>query len=241
VTAAARAIEVVVHSLGIAIGITVFLAIGQRLGYPIAISPVTRLTDDFGIQVACAVVIGVAFAIQSYSSARAAGMAGLAAGLGWALLALLEQLEIGPTMASASAALLIGLVARLMARRLSVSALAVTTGAIVPLLPGRAVYQGISQIVSEPTGAGISAGLPTLVGAFGLGLGLAAGVSLGNYFAGLILASRAGQRLSQPPGAWVPRDPWGTPAEPVLSDTGEIGAVQAPADASEEELTRRLE
>jgi uncharacterized membrane protein YjjB (DUF3815 family) len=241
VTAAARAFEVVVLSLGIAIGITVVLAVGQRLGYPIAISPYTRLTDDLGIQVACAVVIAVAFAIQSYSSARAAAIAGLAAGLGWALLALLEQLEIGPTMASAAAALLIGLVARLMARRLSVSALAVTTGAIVPLLPGRAVYQGISQIVSEPTGAGISAGLPTLVGAFGLGLGLAAGVSLGNYFAGLVLASRAGQRLAQPPGARVPRDPRGTPAVPVLSDTGEFAAVQDLADASDDELTPRPE
>lgn len=241
VTAAARAFEVVVLSLGIAIGITVVLAIGQRLGYPIAISPYTRLTDALGIQIVCAVIIAVAFAIQSYSSTRAAALAGLAAGLGWALLALLETLEIGPTMASAAAALLIGLVARLMARRLSVSALAVTTGAIVPLLPGRAVYQGISQIVSEPTGVGISAGLPTLVGAFGLGLGLAAGVSLGNYFAGLILASRAGQRLAQPPGARVPRDPRGKPAEPMLSDTGEFAAVQDLTDVPEDDLTRRLE
>jgi uncharacterized membrane protein YjjP (DUF1212 family) len=241
VTAAARAFEVVVLSLGIAIGITVVLAIGQRLGYPIAISPSTRLTDAFALQVGCAVVIAVAFAIQSYASGWAATIAGLAAGLGWALLALLERLEIGPTMASASAALLIGLFARLMARRLSVSALAVTTGAIVPLLPGRAVYQGISQIVSEPSGAGIAAGLPTLGGAFGLGLGLAAGVSLGNYFAGLILASRAGQRLAQPPGARVPRDPRGRPVDPVLLDTGEIPAVLDPADAPEDELTRRLE
>ncbi len=225
VTAAARAFEVVVLSLGIAIGVSVVLSIGQRLGYPIAISPFTRLTDDLRVQVVCAVIISVAFAVTAYSSGRAVTLAGLASAVGWLALAAIEDFGLGTTAASAGASLLIGFAARLLARRLDVSALAVTTAAIVPMLPGRAVYQGISQIVSNPGGAGLNAGLPTLAGAFGQGLALAAGVSLGTYFAGLLLARRFGHRLAVPAGAVVPRDPVGRPKRPELSDTGDLPSV----------------
>jgi uncharacterized membrane protein YjjP (DUF1212 family) len=227
VTAAARAFEVVVLSLGIVIGVTVVLAVGQRLGYPIAISAFTRLTDDLAVQVLCAALISVAFAIGAYASGRAATLAGLAGAGGWLVLGAIEGLELGPTTASAGAALVIGFAARLSARRLDVSALAVTTAAIVPMLPGRAVYQGISQVVSEPSGTGINAGLPTLAGAFGQGLALAAGVSLGTYFAGLVLARRSGRRLAVPVGAVVPHDPAHPPERPVLSDTAETPEVDA--------------
>ena len=239
VTAAARAFEVVVLSLGIATGVTVVLAVGQRLGYPIAITPFTRLTDDLRIQVVCAAIISLAFAIGAYASGRAATLAGLAGAGGWLALGAIEDLGLGPTTASAGASLIIGFVARLLARRLDVSALAVTTAAIVPMLPGRAVYQGISQVVSEPSGAGINAGLPTLAGAFGQGLALAAGVSLGTYFAGLVLARRLGQRLAVPAGAVVPRDPVQRPERPALSDTGEMPTVDPAGLDPRSELTRR--
>lgn len=238
VTAAARAFEVVVLSLGIAIGVTVVLAVGQRLGYSIAITPFTRLTDDLRVQIVCAAIISSAFAITAYSSGRAAVLAGFAGAGGWGVVAAIEDAGLGPTTASAGAAMAVGFAARLLARRLDVSALAVTTGGIVPMLPGRAVYQGISQIVSQPAGAGINAGLPTLAGAFGLGLALAAGVSLGTYFAGLVLAHRLGQRLSVPAGAIIPRDPSRRPTRPALSDTGELPRV-GPSVDPRSELTRR--
>ena len=57
VTAGARAFEVVVLSLGIAVGISAVLSLGQRLGFPIAVAAQTRLTDDIWVQPACAVVI----------------------------------------------------------------------------------------------------------------------------------------------------------------------------------------
>ena len=130
--------------------------------------------------------------------------------------------------ASAIAALLTGFSARLVSRRLGVSALAVTTAAIVPLLPGRMAYEGISAIVTDPDGNGLAIGIPTLLQAFGLGLGLAAGVSLGTYFAGLLDAKKQGVRPRPAAGATLPADPdrdaVGSTA-PVLSDTGELSAV----------------
>ncbi|EWT00526.1 hypothetical protein N865_14725 [Intrasporangium oryzae NRRL B-24470] len=222
VTAGARAFEVVVLSLGIAVGISVVLAVGQRLGYPIAISPYTLLSDNVLIQVVCAVVISVAFAVISYATGRAVAIAGVAGGLGWVVLAVAERGELGSIAASATAALFIGFASRLVARRLAFSSLAVTTAAIVPLLPGRMAYQGISEIVTQPSGAGFSTGIATLTQAFGLGLGLAAGVSLGNYLAGLLVGKRQGVRPRLATGATLPTDPAPTGAStaPVLSDTG---------------------
>ena len=64
-------------------------------------------------------------------------------------------------------AALIGFLSRFWARRLGMSALAVTVASIVPLLPGLSVYTGISQIIAEPGAAGLTAGLPSLAGAAG--------------------------------------------------------------------------
>jgi uncharacterized membrane protein YjjP (DUF1212 family) len=238
VTAAARTFEVIVLSLGIAVGISFVLAIGQRLGYPIAISTQTRLSDDVAVQVGCAVVISVAFAVTAYSSGRAVALAGVFGALGWVVLAGAERVDFGAVAASSSAALAIGLVARPVARTVNVSGLAVTTAAIVPLLPGRLAYEGISQIVTNPDGNGLALGLPILLQAFGVGLGLAAGVSLGTYFSGLIFATRRGVRPRAAGGATLPADPGRRAASanpPVLSDTGEAPAVRttgARADGS---------
>jgi len=229
VTAGARAFEVIVLSLGIAVGISVVLSLGNRLDYPIAISSQTLLSDNVVVQVVCAVIIAVSFAVMSYASGRAVAVAGVAGGLGWAVLALGERLlQLGAVSASATAALVIGFAARLVARHLTISALAVTTAAIVPLLPGRMAYEGISQIVTNPDGNGFAVGVPTLLLAFGLGLGLAAGVSLGTYFASLLVAKSQGVRPRPAAGATLPADPdpeaTGSTA-PVLSETSDLAAT----------------
>lgn len=247
VTAGARAFEVIVLSLGIVVGITIVLTIGQKLGYPIAISERTILSDNVGIQLVCAAAIALSFAISSYSSGRVVFVATFAAVLGWLILALVERMGFGPATASASAALVIGFAARLGARRVGVSSLAVTTAAIVPLLPGRMAYQGISQIVSQPSGLGLAVGLPTLAGAFGLGLGLAAGVIIGNYFATLILSRLSGESLQRAIGSPVRSDPRlegrgearSEPKQlPLLSDSGEVPIVTSDAAADSDSGTR---
>jgi len=242
VTAGARAFEVVVLSLGIAVGISVVLSLGTRLDLPIAITSQTLLSDDIVVQVVCAVVIAVSFAVVSYSSGTAVVVAGVAGGLGWVVLALSERfLQLGAVTASSTAALVVGFTARLVARRLSISALAVTTAAIVPLLPGRLAYEGISQLVTNPDGNGFAVGVPTLLLAFGLGLGLAAGVSLGTYFAGLLVATGLRERPRPATGATLRTDPdrsaTGSTA-PVLSDTGELTRVEGPSRPGAEDDRR---
>jgi hypothetical protein len=148
---------------------------------------------------------------------------------------------MGAVTASATAALVIGFAARLVARQLTISALAVTTAAIVPLLPGRMAYEGISQLVTDPDGNGFAVGVPTLLQAFGLGLGLAAGVSLGTYFAGLLVAKRQGVRPRPAAGATLPVDPDRDAAgssAPVLSDTSEVAAGPSPTEPGEHDTDR---
>ena len=53
----------------------------------------------------------------------------------------------------------------------------------MPLLPGLVVYQGLFEIVRSTPGVGLSTGVTTLLGATGIGMGLAAGVSMGTFLA----------------------------------------------------------
>ncbi|MEP7331194.1 MAG: threonine/serine exporter family protein [Terracoccus sp.] len=226
VTAAARAFEVVVLSVGIAVGISLVLSFGQRFGLPIAITSRTRLTDDIVVQLVCAGAISVAFAVGSYCRGRVVAAAAVAGVMGWAIVALGERLEFGAITSAGLAAAVVGFASRLLARRVGVSALSVTTAAIVPLLPGRLAYQGISKIVTRPDETGVSSGLSTLAQAFGTGLALAAGVAMGTYFAGLLVASRRGVALRPPAAATrraEPRDRASTSA--ILSDSGELPVV----------------
>jgi uncharacterized membrane protein YjjB (DUF3815 family) len=85
--------------------------------------------------------------------------------------------------ASAVAALIAGFLSQAVAGRLRVPALGLSTAALVPLLPGLAVYRGLFEIVQRVPGAGLTTGLTTLLGAAGVGMALAAGVSLGTFLA----------------------------------------------------------
>ena len=184
VTAGARVFELLVLTLGIVVGITVVLALARRLGVVMTITPDATGSADTWVQVVASAVIATAFAVSTYSSGRGAVVAAAAGGAGWVVFLLVTTLG-GRAAASGVAAFAIGSATQLVTRRVRLPVLAVTTAGIVPLLPGRSVYQGIFEIVSDPAGPGVYQGLGTLLGAAGVGMSLAAGVSLGSYLARL--------------------------------------------------------
>ena len=104
----------------------------------------------------------------------------------------MNELGAGRASASAVAAMLVGFPAQLVARRVRIPALVVTTAAILPLVPGRTVYQGIFHIVTNPE-SGLAEGLATLFEAAGVGIGIAAGVTMGTSLARMLLMRRARQ------------------------------------------------
>ena len=114
---------------------------------------------------------------------------------------------LGAVAASSLAALTAGFLAQVVASRLRVPALALSMAAIVPLLPGLAVYTGLFQIVQRSPETGLSTGLTTLLGAAGIGMGLAAGVSMGTFLARPIRAELdRGQRRALRRSAGDPRE-----------------------------------
>jgi len=187
VTAGARAFEVLVLTFGIVVGIGVVLSIARRTGISMQLTADQQLTNNTVVQVLAAMVVSGTFAVSAYAGARAVGYATVTGGLGW--LAYLGAIGIGmgPAGASSLAALTAGFLSQLVASRLRVPALALSMAGIVPLLPGLAVYRGLFEIVQSTPGTGLTSGLTTglttLLGACAVGMGLAAGVSMGTFLA----------------------------------------------------------
>lgn len=211
-TAGARAFEVVVLTFGIVVGVTSVLAIGNRIGLYIAVTPSTSLDRNILIQLGCAAFISAAFAVMAYAPPRALLMSAVLGLAAWWIASTLEgSVDLGAGTSAGVAAIAVGFTARALSRRLDVPSLGVTTAAIVPLLPGRKVYQGVSEVISLGS-TGLQTGLATLLGAAGIGIALAAGVSLGTYLAGVLSAWRGRRRLLPAPGATgpLPRLPEGS-------------------------------
>jgi uncharacterized membrane protein YjjP (DUF1212 family) len=183
VTAGARGFEVLVLTLGIVVGIGVILALAQRSGVSMQFTAAAKLSTNTVVQVLAAMVVSGAFAVSAYAGPRVALYSTLTGGLGWLAFLGAIRVGMGPAAASSFAALVSGFLSQLVASRLRVPALALTMAGIVPLLPGLAVYAGLFEIMRGAPGVGLSIGSTTLLGAAGIGLGLAAGVSMGTFLA----------------------------------------------------------
>ncbi len=203
VTAAARFAEVFVLTLGLVLGIIAVLTVAARLGVPLVISARTVGGASEPVAWLAASLVAAMFAVSSYAVGRAILVSGLAGGLAWLVAAGLGLLGAGRPSASALSALVVGMLARLVARRLRLPALVVTTAAILPLVPGRTVYQGIFQIVANPESAGLTEGLGTLVEAAGVGIGLAAGVTLGTSIVERALRAGSDEPTPAAPGSTI--------------------------------------
>ena len=201
VTAGARTFEVLVLTLGIVVGIGGVLDVARRLGVPLEIIDVPRNTSPVAVQIAAAAVVALAWAGASYAGLRAAGLAALAGGTAWSVFALMRDLGLGPAVASAAAALVIGLLGESVGRRIGVPSIVTSVCGIIPLLPGLGVYRGLFLVINEQGGGGFVEGAAVLLGAAMVGLGLAGGVTLGEFLAA---PRRGGRRRRRPPGR-VPR------------------------------------
>jgi uncharacterized membrane protein YjjP (DUF1212 family) len=183
VTAGARVFEVLVLTLGIVVGITVVLSIARRSGVAMQFTAETPLSASTVVQVLAAMVVSGMFAVSAYAGTRTVAYSTITGGLGWLAYLGATGVGMGSVAASSLAALTAGFLSQVGSGRLRVPALALSTAAIVPLLPGLAVYRGLFEIVQRSPGEGLGTGLITLLGAAGVGMGLAAGVSMGTFLA----------------------------------------------------------
>jgi uncharacterized membrane protein YjjP (DUF1212 family) len=194
VTASGRLLEVLLLTLGLVVGIGGVLDVASRLGVQLVIADSAATPWPLPVQVLGAAVASGAWAASSFAGPRAAAQAAAWGALGYVVSALLVGAGAAAAVGAALAALLVGAGAEWLAPRTRVPAAVTATCAIVPLLPGLTIYQGLFAMISgAPPGTG--GGL--LLRAAMIGVGLAAGTTLGTTLASRTREARAAQRASQ--------------------------------------------
>jgi uncharacterized membrane protein YjjP (DUF1212 family) len=177
VTASARLLDGFLATTGIVGGVSAGLSIGVLLGVDIGVlNPGAIGAQQAGLMVVGAALAASAYAYASYAPARSLLIVATFGALGQAVSLLVEQTELGSTFASATAAIAIG-VASVVSGRFRVPPLVIVVPAIVPLLPGLAIYRGLA-LLSEGQD-----GVPQLIEAAATAIALAAGVILGQFLA----------------------------------------------------------
>ncbi|GED98497.1 threonine/serine ThrE exporter family protein [Gordonia crocea] len=179
ITATARVAEVLVMTGGILVGVA--MSVGFVGLFDVDLPALTTVAPFGAADVPSRVIGGalaaVAFALASYAERRALPAAFFAGALGAGVAAALYLTTIGPVFSYAAAAVIVGLLGGLAARRALTPPLVIAVAGITPLLPGSAIYRGMYGLM---TGTG---GGPEMATAFLIGCALAAGVTLGEFIA----------------------------------------------------------
>lgn len=192
VTAGARGLEMVVLTMGLAVGVASVLGLAWRLGVPMEVYPYAPLGDNPVVSTVGAACIGAGFAWSTYTGFRATLLAAAVAAGSWVTYLFMLPLGLGPGGSVALPAAAVGAIAYAAHRTLRVPELAIVTAGIVPLLPGLAVYRGLFLLMDNSVL--LPNALTEMVTAIAIGVGLAAGVWIGQYLArrkfGLDLAAQ---------------------------------------------------
>lgn len=195
ITAAARMLEAVLATAGIIAGVSLGLTIGDLVWVDLGqLEPGAVALSEAPVMALGAAIAAAAFAFSSYAPLRSLLPVAAVSGLGTIVYTLIESVDSGPAWAAASAAIVIGAVSYSVAGRIRVPPLVVVVPAIVPLLPGLAIYRGLA-LLAEGQG-----GTLHLASAGATAIALASGVILGQYLAQPLKreARRLETRLSGP-------------------------------------------
>ncbi|MEE6273699.1 threonine/serine exporter family protein [Georgenia sp. MJ206] len=196
ITAAARSFEVVVLTLGIVVGIAGVLDMARRVGVPLVLVDPPVNTSPLLVQVLAALACAATWAVAAYSRPRAVAVAGGAGALAWLVFSGVTALGVGPAVASAVAAVVVGALSEAVGGRWGVPTIVTSVCGIVPLLPGLTIYRSLFAFAGEPTADPVG-GLTGLFSAALIGLGLASGVSLGEFLARPLRLGRTRRRATE--------------------------------------------
>lgn len=181
ITGTARFTEVLVMTGGILVGVAMAVQFVGLFGIQL---PGLTTIAPFGASDLPARIIGGAivsggFAMASYAERRALPAALGAGALGSGVQGVLSIYLTSPLISYAVAAVVVGLIGGVAARRALTPPLVVAIAGISPMLPGLAIYRGMYGLLNNDPGRG-GAEMAT---AFGIGCALAAGVTLGEFIA----------------------------------------------------------
>ena len=181
VTATARGMEVVMMTLGLAIGISLVLTLSLRLGIPVTVGDSLGETQNLVRGMAGSAMIAVGFALTSYVRLRLLPLMAVGAAVVFAVYWLVLPSAEEPGLAPALAGTAAGIISYLLYRWLKVPESATNMVGIIALLPGLALYRAIYSLMDSAYG--VNEALPEMVLALATGLGLAAGTTIGGFLA----------------------------------------------------------
>ena len=180
VTASARLLEVLTLTAGIIVGVGLALKVASGVGVQLPeLGASTTALSQLPVQVLAAAGSGAFFALACYAERRALLFAAAAGAAGFTVFGLLQQIAGGTLMASAAAATFVGLAGGVLSKRYRLPPLVIAVSGITPLLPGLAVYRGLSAMINNDPVTGLS----EMSAALAIGAALASGVVLGEWMA----------------------------------------------------------
>ncbi|HET7018584.1 MAG TPA: threonine/serine exporter family protein [Streptosporangiaceae bacterium] len=182
VTASARVFEVAMRTTGIVLGIVAAIRLASLLNLPLPVSAHPVSHGPLAGQFAGATLAAAFFALYAYSDLVTIAFAAAAGFVGWGIYALFLNVGGGEAAASAAGAMVAALAATIVTRRTHVPAFGLISAAILPLVPGLSLYDGLLQVIGTPARSTAPAlGAATLLAALGTALSIAAGTSLGTF------------------------------------------------------------
>jgi uncharacterized membrane protein YjjP (DUF1212 family) len=177
-TAGARILEAMLATAGVIAGVSGGLTVGRMIGVDLGhLNPGATTLSDLPVMTLGAAVSAAAFAFASYAPLRSLLPIAVVGGLAEAVYFLVFDRGLGIAWASATAAVVVGVVSYSVAGRVRVPPLAVVVPAIVPLLPGLSIYRGLSLLAEG------SDGILSIISAASIAIALASGVIFGEYLA----------------------------------------------------------
>lgn len=181
-TATGRILELMTHTLGVVLGILAGLETARVLGLPIDPPDDALPLGAVPLQLLGAVIIAVSVAVFNGAGRRIVGVSALLSLIAWLGYLVATGIGFESAAAGGAGALVASFLGVVLAHRLHVPSVAITTAAILPMVPGALVFRGLLDVVAGEGGSGaMTQGFATLVSAAIIGISLAVGASLGIY------------------------------------------------------------
>ena len=199
-TATARLLQVAMLTAGLVAGLVSGLTIASRFGFFIYLSS-TVPTNPMPLRYAAVILAGVCVVVGAFADWQTIVLTGGGAALAWFGYSASVAAVGGAVTPSFVGALLAAVVVTMLVRRTSRPGFAIVNGALIGLVPGMRVYNGLLQMVgTNVVQPAPSQGAAALLIAAGVALALAAGASLGIY-----IGRPVGDRIMKLPQTWIRR------------------------------------
>ena len=182
VTASARMFETLMRTVGIVGGLLLGLRIAEAAGFAMTVRTDAILLGPFPAQVLGAAMIAYGFALFAYADRTTRLLAATMGVTAWLSYSLAVFVGAGETVSNAIGALAATFISTLIVRHTTVPSFALITAALLPLVPGLALYSGLLMTVGTTADtANVAGGSQGVLSALMVALGIAAGASLGTF------------------------------------------------------------